>query len=208
VPDPRAFDRIVAENGAVLYDPATKELRTVCPAPPEEFVAELRRRGVDRIGVGHVIVASWEPHQDTILHVIHDLGLELQVIFNKGAVMVLPSGVNKATGLQAALVDLELSPHNVVGVGDAENDHALLECCECGIAVDNAIPRLKARADLVTPSSHGHGVIELIDHLVTDDLAAIAPKLSRQLHRRWKIRRRNHWCRSVRDQHPPVRNLG
>ena len=39
--------------------------------------------------------------------------------------MVLPSGVNKATGLSAALVELGLSRHNVVAVGDAENDHAL-----------------------------------------------------------------------------------
>ena len=61
-----------------------------------------------------------------MLEAIRDLGLELQVIFNKGAVMVLPSGVNKATGLDAALDELGLSPHNVVGVGDAENDHAFL----------------------------------------------------------------------------------
>jgi hypothetical protein len=73
-----------------------------------------------------VIVASWEPHQDTILHVIHDMALELQVIFHKGAVMVLPTGVNKATGLAAALKDLGLSAHNVCAIGDAENDHALL----------------------------------------------------------------------------------
>jgi len=60
------------------------------------------------------------------------LGLELQVVFNKGAVMVLPSGVSKATGLRAALAELDLSPRNVVGVGDAENDHAFLALCECG----------------------------------------------------------------------------
>ena len=176
---PQAFDRIVAENGAVLYDPTTKEVREVCPGPPPEFVAELGRRGVDRIVSGHVIVACWEPHQDTILHVIHDLGLELQVIFNKGAVMVLPSGVNKATGLEAALVDLGLSAHNVVGVGDAENDHALLERCEAGVAVANALPALKARADFVTAGAHGDGVAELIDRIVTHDLAVLAPKLVR-----------------------------
>ena len=55
---------------------------------------------------------------------IRDLGLELDVIFNKGAVMILPAGVNKGTGLEAALKELQLSAHNVVGVGDAENDHA------------------------------------------------------------------------------------
>jgi hydroxymethylpyrimidine pyrophosphatase-like HAD family hydrolase len=34
--------------------------------------------------------------------------------------MVLPAGVNKAAGIRAALAEIELSAHNVVGVGDAE----------------------------------------------------------------------------------------
>ena len=176
---PELFDRIVAENGALVYTPSTKQVRTVAPGPPAAFVAELQKRGVERISVGRVIVATWEPHQDTVLHVIRDQGLELQVIFNKGAVMILPSGVNKATGLQAALTDLRLSVHNVVGVGDAENDHALLAACECGIAVDNALVSLKQAADFVTPSDHGKGVAELIHHLITDDLAGAAPRLKR-----------------------------
>ncbi|MCI0401182.1 MAG: hypothetical protein L0Z68_07775 [Gammaproteobacteria bacterium] len=54
----------------------------------------------------------------TALEVIRDLGLELQVVFNKGAVMVLPSGVNKATGLHFALSQLRLSPHNAVAIDD------------------------------------------------------------------------------------------
>ena len=95
--------------------------------PPKKFVGRTEgAAGVGPISVGHVIVATWEPHQETVLEVIHELGLELQVIFNKGAVMILPSGVNKATGLAAALAELGLSPHNAVGVGDAENDHAFL----------------------------------------------------------------------------------
>ena len=40
--------------------------------------------------------------------------------------MILPSGVNKASGLQAALQALGLSAETVIGVGDAENDHAFL----------------------------------------------------------------------------------
>jgi len=167
---PELFDRIVAENGALIYTPQTKEIRTVCDAPPAAFVEELKKRGVERVQVGRVIVATWEPHQDTALHVIRDLGLELQVIFNKGAVMILPSGVNKATGLAAALSDLGLSRHNIAAIGDAENDHALLEMAECGVAVANALPALKDRADLVMSRDHGAGVTELIDHVVEDDL--------------------------------------
>jgi len=93
--------------------------------------------------------------------------------------MVLPSGVNKATGLAAALVELGLSAHNVVAVGDAENDHALLQSSECGAAVANALSSLKDRADLVLSEGHGAGVRELIDRLIADDLASVAPSLAR-----------------------------
>ena len=179
VPEPALFARIVAENGALLYDPQTKASRALAEPPPPRFADELRARGVERIAQGHVIVATWEPHQDTVLHVIRDLGLELQVVFNKGAVMILPTGVNKATGLAAALAELGISPHNVVGIGDAENDHAMVVSAECGVAVANALGSLKDTADLVTAHDHGEGVAELVDRIVATDLAELAPALVR-----------------------------
>lgn len=178
-PQIEIFDRVVAENGALLYKPKTKEVRTLAEKPPLEFADELKKRGAERVSIGHVIVATWEPHQDTCLNVIRDMGLELQVIFNKGAVMVLPSGVNKATGLAAALEELSLSPRNVVAVGDAENDHAFLSVCECAVAVKNALPALKDRADWVAPYPRGQGVAELINRLVEDDLKGISSQMKR-----------------------------
>lgn len=173
------FDYIVAENGALLFRPASGEMKLLGPAPDPAFVDELKRRGVADISVGHVIVATWEPYESTLLETIRDLGLGLQVIFNKGAVMVLPSGITKATGLVAALKDLRLSRHNVVAVGDAENDHALLSACHCGVAVANAVPALKERADWVTRGDHGKGVEELIDRLLDDDLRWLDERLER-----------------------------
>src|ERR1019366_6327694 len=143
-PEIHFFASLVAENGALLYDPASKAEKVLCKAPPEAFVSTLRARGVAPISVGRVIVATWRPHEAAVLDTIRELGLEMQVIFNKDAVMVLPSGVNKATGLSAALAQLGYSAHETVGVGDAENDHALLGLCECGAAVANALPGLKA----------------------------------------------------------------
>ena len=167
------FDQVVAENGALLYQPSTSSRRPLAPAPPPEFVAELRQRGVTPLSQGHAIVSTWEPHETTVLEVIRDLGLELQVIFNKGAVMVLPPGVNKASGLRAALSELSLSAHNVVAIGDAENDHALLEMAELSVAVANAIPLLMEAADVTTAGDHGAGVVEVIDALLEHDLAQI-----------------------------------
>src|SRR5438105_2823128 len=121
------FDRVVAENGALLYSPATKEERPLAEPPSDVFINRLRDAGVTPLSRGRVITATWQPHETAVLAVIRELGLDLQVIFNKGAVMVLPAGLNKASGLSAALGELDLSPHNVVGVGAAENDHAFLQ---------------------------------------------------------------------------------
>ena len=172
-PDLAIFDLVVAENGGVLYWPSTRELRVLAEPPPPRFAAALLERGVPDVRSGKVVVATWQPHEGTVLDVIRELGLELQVVFNKGAVMVLPSGVNKGTGLRAALDDLHLSPHNVVAVGDAENDHALLDGCECRVAVANAVSMLRERADLVTRAVQGAGVVELADRLIATDLAEI-----------------------------------
>jgi HAD superfamily hydrolase (TIGR01484 family) len=173
------FEYVVAENGALLYHPATRTEKALAERPPESFVTELRKRGVSPMSVGRAIVATWEPHETVVLKTIHDLGLELQVIFNKGAVMVLPAGVNKATGLAHALERMGLSAHSAIGIGDAENDHAFLRCCECAVAVSNALPTLKEAADIVTAADHGAGVAELIDRILQDDLASLESRLTR-----------------------------
>lgn len=168
-PEFELFDKVVAENGALVYTPATRDERVISPAPSADLVALLKKRGVKPLSVGSSIIATWEPHQAAVLEAIKQLGLGLEIIFNKGAVMVLPSGVNKATGLKAALDDLKLSAHNVVAVGDAENDHAFLQVCGCSVAVENALPAVKDAADLVTRHPRGKGVKELIEKIIKHD---------------------------------------
>jgi hydroxymethylpyrimidine pyrophosphatase-like HAD family hydrolase len=178
-PEIDRFHRVVAENGALLYTPATGERKPLAPPPPPAFVEMLQSRGVP-VAVGASIVATVEPHETVVLEAIRDLGLELQVIFNKGAVMVLPASVNKATGLAAALELLGLSSHNVAAIGDAENDHALLHMAEFGVATANAIQTLREAADYASPLSHSDAVIELMDAIVEDDLRALMAGRSRR----------------------------
>jgi len=163
------FDRVVAENGAVLYSPGTREKRILAePAPPVFFEA-LRRRGVKPPEAGDVILSTRRPAEAEVIKIIGELGLQLQVIFNKSSVMILPSGVNKKTGLAAALAELRLSEHNTVGIGDAENDHVFLRFCQVAAAVANAIPALKESADVVTRGEYGAGVSELIDRILAGE---------------------------------------
>lgn len=174
------FDRVVLENGALLYYPATGEEKTLSDLgsspdlvspdrPSEKFIQTLREKGVDTLEIGRVIVATWKPHETTVMEVIRELGLELQVILNKDAVMVLPSNLDKATGLLAVLEELGISADNTVGVGDAENDLAFMKVCGFSVAVANALPAIKESADWVTKSDRGAGVTELIDRIIATD---------------------------------------
>lgn len=169
------FEWVVAENGALLHRPETDTTRLLCEPASISLVELLRKFGVKPLSVGQAIIATVEPHEIIVLEEIKRLGLELQVIFNKGSVMVLPTGVNKATGLTALLQEAGLSADDVVGVGDAENDHAFLGACGVGVAVANALPMLKERADLVTKAARGDGVAELIDMILANDLADVRP---------------------------------
>jgi hypothetical protein len=59
--------------------------------------------------------------------------------------------VSKASGLQEALWRLRASVHNAVAIGNAENDHQLLEACEIGAAVAWGSETLQRSADEVVP---------------------------------------------------------
>jgi hydroxymethylpyrimidine pyrophosphatase-like HAD family hydrolase len=173
------FDLVVAENGALLYRPEDGERKELGEPPPDSLIDALKASGIP-LSVGHTILATIRPHETVVLQAIADLGLEQQVIFNKGAVMCLPAGCNKASGLKHALAELGLSPRNVVAAGDGENDHALLDMAEYSVATANAIGTLKEAADRVTRQTHGDGVLEVIEGLLECDLAAFPPKKRRR----------------------------
>ena len=178
-PDFNVCDCIVAENGALLYWP-TEDREQVLGEPfPEKFITEMIHRGIKPFSVGRVIFATWRPHESAVLECIQSLGLEAQIIFNKRAVMVLPSGINKATGLAKALDHMQIPPYCVVGIGDAENDHAFLDSCAIAVAVENALPALKQHCDLVTAGDHGRGVREVIERMISNDLADLGTRRPR-----------------------------
>jgi hydroxymethylpyrimidine pyrophosphatase-like HAD family hydrolase len=178
-PHVNLFDYLVLENGAVLYQPATRVARLLAEPPPHQFIEMLNARGVTPVDLGRVVVATWHPQERKVLEVVQELGLDLHISFNKGAVMVLPPGINKGSGLAAALRELGLSKHNVVGIGDAENDHAMLAACECAVAVANALAMVKEYADVTVSKDHGQGVVELIDTLLSTDLGDYQQLLKR-----------------------------
>ena len=164
------FDGVVAENGAVFCQPTRERVELLGEPIPEEFVAALVAQQVSPIIRGQVLVATWQPHGDIVQQTIQLMGLDARVILNKRAVMVLPAGVDKGTGLQAALRELDVAAQEVVGIGDAENDLDLLLNCGLAVAVENALPELKDKAHRITAQPRGAGVRELVDWLLSTHL--------------------------------------
>lgn len=174
----RHFDMIVAENGAVLVRGGISQ--PLAPPMDTAFESALAARGVP-IRRGEVILATDAAHDTAVIEEVARLGLETQLMFNRGALMLLPHDVTKGSGLAHALAALGISPHNTVAIGDAENDHSLLDACEIGVAVSNAVESLKAHADLVLDEPAGAGVASFLRGPFKDGLRGVEPK-------RWRAR--------------------
>jgi hypothetical protein len=138
-------DAVVAENGAVLAF-SNGQSRLFGHAPPQSFVDELRRRGIE-FKMGQCIVEADAATAPRILTVIRELELPLVMLFNRSRLMVLPQAISKGTGLREVLNVLRLSVHNAIAIGDAENDHDLLAECEIAVAVSWGSAALQAEAN-------------------------------------------------------------
>jgi hypothetical protein len=168
--DARAiFDAIVAENGGLYLRPPARQPRPLGPPPPPALLARLRDRGVEPVAAGTVIVATTRVHEGEVAAALRDLSIERQVILNKAALMLLPPGIDKGSGLEVALGDLALAAREVVGIGDGENDQALLARSGLAVAVATAVPSLKAAADVVTRGGAGAGVTEVVAAMLAGD---------------------------------------
>lgn len=167
------FDIIVVENGAALYTPSPGTVRVLGPPPPPVLVERLAARMVP-FSVGHSIVATVVDYEREVVEAIRGLDLHWHVVRNKESLMVLPPGIDKASGLAAALEALALPAHRTVAIGDAENDQPFLRACGLAVAVANALGSLKAGAHVVTQGAQGAGVIECIDRLLAGEFDGAA----------------------------------
>ncbi|HET7617568.1 MAG TPA: HAD family hydrolase [Vicinamibacterales bacterium] len=173
-------DAVVAENGAVLHYPDSGYTRMLAPAVSAALVAELERIGLP-FGAGECLVDADAREAPRLLDAIRRLELPLVLVFNGGRVMVLPQGVSKATGLQAALATLRLSPRNCVAIGDAENDHELLRAAEVGVAVEWGSAALTRAADIVVRGSGPWAVASFLDPIVRSGRLPVPDRSRRSL---------------------------
>jgi hypothetical protein len=174
------FDAVVAENGAVVAHPVARRSKLLAQPPPPIFLQELHRRGIVA-EAGECVIESPASEAPRILTVIRELELPLVMIFNRGRLMVLPQAISKASGLRDVLTTLRLSVHNVLAIGDAENDHDLLATCEVGVAVAWGSPVLQRAADLVLEGTGPASVADYIRRLAAQQRLPATRNVRRRL---------------------------
>lgn len=159
------FDAVVAENGAVIHFPGSQRTIQLGQPPPGQFLGELRARGVP-FHAGAVIVGMWDRHARDVLELIRRFAIDGQLIFNREAMMLLPSGINKAAGTRRALEELRRSEHNLIAFGDAENDLPVFAMAEAAVAARGAAPAIAAQADRQLSHPGSAGVAQYVHHLL------------------------------------------
>ena len=159
------FDAVVAENGAIVHLPGSQRTISLGEPPPEHFLGELRARGVP-FHAGAVIVGTWDRHVHDVLDLVRRQSIDGQLIFNRGAMMLLPSGINKAVGTRRALDELRRSEHNLIAFGDAENDLPLLAMAEVAVVARGAAPAIAAQADYQLSQAGSAGVAQYVHRLL------------------------------------------
>jgi phosphoglycolate phosphatase-like HAD superfamily hydrolase len=155
------FDGVVAENGAVLYFPRAGLLRDQAPPPPPRLLAELDHRGIF-YQAGRVIVATSRADEGGVREGLAATGVSRDLVYNRNALMLLPHGVTKGTGVRHVIRELALSPHDVLALGDAENDLELFEACGFTGCPADAVPIVREHADWIFPGENGRAVAAAI----------------------------------------------
>jgi len=163
--DTSCFDAVVAENGALVWLVASGRVLQLGVPPTESFFGELRARGIP-FHAGTVVVGTTDRHAAELLELVRRHGLDSQIVFNRAAVMLLPSGVDKAAGVRRAMEELGRSERNLVALGDAENDLPLLRLAQIGVAARGSVAAVAQAADDRLSQADSAGAVQYIRRLI------------------------------------------
>jgi hydroxymethylpyrimidine pyrophosphatase-like HAD family hydrolase len=154
--------RAVCEEGGVLVNVATQQLRLLADPAEPELIAGLRAAGVAALDVGHVVVGAPTTSLAVVTEVRDRVGSRRTIITNKGSIALSPPGCDKGAGLRAAIADLHLEGRPVLAIGDASNDLAMFAIATIAVGVANADDAVRASGVPLTKASAGRGVAEAL----------------------------------------------
>ncbi len=79
---------------------------------------------------------------------------------------IMPQNIDKAHSLQKLLNSIGMTAEQMICCGDGYNDLTMIEYAGLGVAMENAQPIVKEKADYVTKSNDEDGVLYVIDQFM------------------------------------------
>ena len=83
---------------------------------------------------------------------------------------IVPPGIDKAASLEKLLARLGCSREQLIACGDSMNDTTMVAYAGLGVAMENAQPSLKSRADYITDTNDNDGVAEVIEKFILHEV--------------------------------------
>lgn len=186
----------VIANGIQIYDPKMKRVINQIKIKTEDvpFVVgilekyNLAVRYFD--GKSDTLFQENVPHNEVLSlyvesvdkkiaeKITHDLSFMPEVVTHQMIVHSDPNLVGlevchvsatKQHGIQEVAKRLNISTHEIIGIGDGYNDFPLLMACGMKVAMGNAVPELKAIADFIAPTVEDDGVATVIEKFILED---------------------------------------
>lgn len=156
-------DALVAENGAILHaGGATETTHADFPLLARDALGRL----ADAFTWGAVLGSGPRHLATDASERLERAGLPHALEYNADEVMLLPHGVNKATGLARCLARLGVAADECWAIGDGENDASMLRMVARGAAPANAAPAARAAAHVQLANAYSAGFIELTAPLI------------------------------------------
>lgn len=94
------------------------------------------------------------------------VGYRNEAIEGVSSIDLHPSGVSKATALQALCSELGIEREEVIAFGDDSNDIEMLRWAGLGVAMENALPAVRDAADRVASDHDRDGVAKVLQELL------------------------------------------
>lgn len=125
--------------------------------PPLVYKAYVR--GIDQ-DILEKILQEAEPISSLSLHKVPSWHSD------KFDIHIAPAEGTKQHGVLELAKILKIDTHEIIGVGDGQNDFPLLMACGLKIAMGNAVDELKAIADYIAPTADKDGVVDIIEKFI------------------------------------------
>lgn len=79
---------------------------------------------------------------------------------------VMEEGVSKGRAVEDLCKKLNISPEEVIAIGDNGNDLSMIRFAGLGVAMENGIKRIKEESDYITSSNDNDGVAKVIEKFI------------------------------------------